>query len=138
MSGIVLNGMTWDHARGYDPLAKGGALFEAANAGVSIVWERRSLREFGEAPLEQYADSYDLIIIDHPFVGFAAAHPYLVDWAHELTAEVRRRASPPTALASHGPPTSTAAVFGPCRSTRRRRSLPIGPISCARSTRSRR
>ena len=87
MSGIVLRGMTWDHPRGYDPLAKGARLFEADHPGVAIVWEKRSLREFGEAPLEQYADAYDLIIVDHPFVGFAAAHPYLVDFGQVLTAE---------------------------------------------------
>jgi multiple sugar transport system substrate-binding protein len=87
MSAIVLKGMTWDHPRGYDPLAKGASLFEAVHPGVSITWEKRSLREFGEAPLEQYADVYDLIIVDHPFVGFAASHPYLVDFAQALTDE---------------------------------------------------
>lgn len=85
MTDIVLKGMTWDHPRGYDPLAKGARIFEAAHPGVSIQWEKRSLREFGEAPLEQYAGVYDLIIVDHPFVGFAAAHPYLVDFAAELS-----------------------------------------------------
>jgi len=29
---------------------------------------------FGEDPIEQYLDRYDLIIMDHPFVGFVAAH----------------------------------------------------------------
>ncbi|MCP8937597.1 ABC transporter substrate-binding protein [Alsobacter sp. SYSU M60028] len=87
MSGIVLRGMTWDHPRGVDPLVKGAPAFEAAHPGVSIVWEKRSLREFGEAPLEQYAEVYDLIVVDHPFVGFAAAHPYLVDWSRALTAD---------------------------------------------------
>ncbi len=85
MTGIVLKGMTWDHPRGHDPLAKGARLFEAAHPGVSILWEKRSLREFGEAPLEQYAGVYDLVIVDHPFVGFAASHPWLVDFAQTLT-----------------------------------------------------
>lgn len=80
MADIVLKGMTWDHPRGFDPLARGAALFETAHPGLRIEWKKRSLREFGEAPLEDYASLYDLIVIDHPFVGFAAAHPYLVDW----------------------------------------------------------
>ncbi|MEJ1156718.1 ABC transporter substrate-binding protein [Prosthecomicrobium sp. N25] len=80
MADIVLKGMTWDHPRGYAPLAEGAALYGRAVPGVRIEWAKRSLREFGEAPLEDYAATYDLIVIDHPFVGFAAAHPYLVDW----------------------------------------------------------
>lgn len=87
MTEIILKGMTWDHPRGFDPLAKGAALFERDRPGLSIRWDRRSLREFGEAPLEAYADTYDLIVIDHPFVGFAAANPYLVDWAPLLGAD---------------------------------------------------
>jgi multiple sugar transport system substrate-binding protein len=90
MTPIVLRGMTWDHPRGFDPLATGAALFEASNPGVKIHWDKRSLRQFGEAPLEQYAETYDLIVIDHPFVGFAAAHPYLVDWATVLSDEERQ------------------------------------------------
>ncbi|MGC2766560.1 MAG: hypothetical protein WB607_13735, partial [Candidatus Acidiferrum sp.] len=39
------------------------------------------MREFGEAPIEQYVERYDLLIVDHPFVGFAAAHGVLVDLA---------------------------------------------------------
>ena len=78
--------MTWDHPRGYDPLARGAAGFAARYPGLTIEWDKRSLREFGEAPLEDYAGIYDLIVIDHPFVGFAAAHPYLVDWSTALSA----------------------------------------------------
>ncbi len=91
MSNIVLRGMTWDHPRGFDPLARGAAAFEAANPGVTIQWDKRSLREFGEAPLERYAEIYDFIVIDHPFVGFAAAHPYLVDWTQILSADEQEK-----------------------------------------------
>lgn len=87
MTTITLRGMTWDHPRGYDPLALGVPLFQAANPDINIVWEKRSLRQFGEAPLDQYAEQYDLIIIDHPFAGFAARHPYLIDWSEHLSAE---------------------------------------------------
>jgi multiple sugar transport system substrate-binding protein len=91
VSDIVLRGMTWDHPRGFDPLARGAAAFEGANPGVVIHWEKRSLREFGEAPLERYAEMYDLIVIDHPFVGFAAAHPYLIDWAQILSTDEQQK-----------------------------------------------
>ena len=82
---ITLKGITWDHPRGYAPLIRGAAQYERAHPGVKIYWGRRTLREFGEAPLEQYLDRYDLIIMDHPFVGFAAAHDVLVDLSAYLT-----------------------------------------------------
>ena len=58
---------------------------EKNNSGLKIRWDRRSLREFGEAPIENYIDRYDLIIVDHPFVGFAAAHEVLVELAPFLS-----------------------------------------------------
>jgi multiple sugar transport system substrate-binding protein len=59
--------------------------YEAKNPEIKIQWDRRTLREFGEAPIEQYLDRYDLLIVDHPFVGFAAAHDALVDLATSLS-----------------------------------------------------
>jgi len=44
-----------------------------ANPGVRIVWETRSLQAFADEPVERLAERYDLLVIDHPFVGFAAA-----------------------------------------------------------------
>jgi multiple sugar transport system substrate-binding protein len=83
--GIILKGLTWDHPRGYAPLLAGAPEYEAQHPEVKIRWERRTLREFGEAPIEQYLDRYDLLIVDHPFVGFAAAHSALVDLAPSLS-----------------------------------------------------
>jgi multiple sugar transport system substrate-binding protein len=81
---VTLKGLTWDHARGYAPLMGGTPEYEKRNPGVKIHWDRRSLREFGEAPIERYLDRYDLLIVDHPFVGFAAAHGALVDLAPSI------------------------------------------------------
>jgi multiple sugar transport system substrate-binding protein len=86
---ITLKGLTWDHPRGYAPLIGGAREYEQHHPGVRIRWDRRTLREFGEAPIEQYIDRYDLIIVDHPFVGFAAAHRVLLDLAPFLTREER-------------------------------------------------
>jgi multiple sugar transport system substrate-binding protein len=60
-------------------LIAGAPEYEEQHPGINIYWDRRSLREFGEAPIEQYLNRYDLLIVDHPFVGFAAAHGALVD-----------------------------------------------------------
>jgi len=82
---LTLKGLTWDHPRGYAPLVAGAAEYEKQHPELAIQWDRRTLREFGEAPLEQYLDRYDLLIVDHPFVGFAAAHHGLVNLAPFLT-----------------------------------------------------
>jgi multiple sugar transport system substrate-binding protein len=89
--GITLKGLTWDHPRGYAPLLGGAPEYEKQNPGIKIHWDRRSLREFGEAPIEQYLDRYDLLIVDHPFVGFAAAHGALVDLAPSVSEAEKHR-----------------------------------------------
>jgi multiple sugar transport system substrate-binding protein len=78
---ITLRGLTWDHPRGYAPLIGGAPEYESTHPDTKIVWERRSLRDFGEAPIEKLAERYDLLIVDHPFVGFAAAHDVLINLA---------------------------------------------------------
>ncbi len=88
---INLKGLTWDHPRGYAPLLGGVPEYEDQNPEIKIHWERRTLREFGEAPIEQYLGRYDLIIVDHPFVGFAAAHEALVDLAPFISSAERTR-----------------------------------------------
>ncbi len=69
---ITLRGITWDHARGYDPLAASVQPY-AEQFGVRIAWEKRSLKDFGDLPIDQLAERYDVLIIDHPHVGLAAA-----------------------------------------------------------------
>jgi len=74
----LLHGMTWDHSRGFDPMAATAAQYALVHPGVEIVWERRSLQAFADFPLEQLAAEYDLIVIDHPHVGLAARAGCLV------------------------------------------------------------
>ena len=65
---IRLKGMTWDHPRGYDPMVACSTVW-AAETGVEITWEKRSLQDFESYPVEDLARAYDLIVIDHPHVG---------------------------------------------------------------------
>lgn len=64
----MLKGMTWDHARGLDPLVAASAGW-AELGGTPTAWEARSLQDFEHYPLEDLARRFDLIVIDHPHVG---------------------------------------------------------------------
>jgi multiple sugar transport system substrate-binding protein len=66
-----MRGMTWDHPRGFDPLAAASAIWEG-RGGETITWDRRSLQDFETYPVEDLARDYDLIVIDHPHVGQVA------------------------------------------------------------------
>ena len=66
-----LRGMTWDHPRGFAPLEAASAQY-AAERGVSITWDRRSLQAFADASIEGLAAEYDFIVLDHPHVGLIA------------------------------------------------------------------
>lgn len=46
--------------------------YEELNPEVKIVWEKRSLQAFADEPIDQLAQRYDLLVIDHPWAGFAA------------------------------------------------------------------
>jgi multiple sugar transport system substrate-binding protein len=68
----MLRGIGWDHPRCLDPLRAAAHVWHERE-GVSIEWEARSLRDFGDQPLEELTASFDLLSIDYPFVGTAAA-----------------------------------------------------------------
>ncbi len=75
-----MKGMTWDHPRGYEPLVVAAAEWERLT-GVAITWERRSLQDFETHPVEDLAQAYDLVVIDHPHVGIAAQSGALLPFA---------------------------------------------------------
>ena len=75
---LHLKGMAWDHPRGYDPMIATARAFEASSPQTRISWEKRSLQAFEHFPVEQLADEYDLIVIDHPHAGVVAGEGYLV------------------------------------------------------------
>ena len=83
---ISLKGITWDHSRGYLPLLATAQRYWEEH-GVEITWSKRSLKEFGDFPLQKLVDKYDLLIIDHPFVGYAASHPILAPLDDYLPAD---------------------------------------------------
>jgi multiple sugar transport system substrate-binding protein len=84
---VVLRGMTWDHPRGWAPLEAATVAWRDERPDVDVRWDRRSLRAFGEAPLDDVVRSYDLVVIDHPFIGSAATSGMLVPLDDELPPE---------------------------------------------------
>jgi multiple sugar transport system substrate-binding protein len=70
---VRLRGLGWDHERCTAPLRACTEAWERLRPEVELVWENRSLMAFGDEPLEEVADRYDLLVIDHPFCGTAEA-----------------------------------------------------------------
>ena len=74
---ITLKGITWDHARGYDPLIASSEVY-FKEKGIQVEWQKRSLTNFGDQSLEALSKQFDLIIMDHPHVGVAEASQCLL------------------------------------------------------------
>lgn len=79
MQDRILKGIAWDHERGFGCLHRTAELFAEAHPGLRVQWDKRSLRDFGEGPIDTLAERYDLIIVDHPFSGHARHSGSLVD-----------------------------------------------------------
>ncbi len=69
---IVLRGITWNHSRGFVSVVATAQRFSEMQPQVDIIWEKRSLQEFADAPIQGLAEQYDLLVIDHPWAGYAA------------------------------------------------------------------
>jgi multiple sugar transport system substrate-binding protein len=69
---IILKGITWNHSRGFTPMVATSQRFSELNPNVEIKWEKRSLQAFADFSVQQLAELYDLLVIDHPWAGFAA------------------------------------------------------------------
>lgn len=78
MKPIVLRGMTWGHRRAVEPLLAADRLFAEQRPDVAIAWDKRPLAGFEFTPVARLAESYDLIVFDHPFIGAVAASGSLV------------------------------------------------------------
>jgi multiple sugar transport system substrate-binding protein len=79
---IALRGMAWDHPRARDPLEAISASW-TRTSGVPVKWDARPLKDFEDQPLEELATTYDLVLIDYPFMGVAAESGLIVpvdDW----------------------------------------------------------
>lgn len=69
---IILKGITWNHSRGLLPMVATAQRFTELNSHVQITWEKRSLQAFADFSIQELAERFDLLVIDHPWAGFAA------------------------------------------------------------------
>ncbi|GAB5553587.1 MAG: ABC transporter substrate-binding protein [Saprospiraceae bacterium] len=83
---IILKGIAWDHPRGYEPLRATSEVFEKKYPKVRIEWDIRSLKEFGDMPIEDLIGRYDLLTIDHPYMGQAHENKLLLSLEDRLLA----------------------------------------------------
>ena len=84
---ITLTGITWNHTRGYLPMVATAQRFSELHPDIEIVWHKRSLQEFADYPIERLVERFDLLVIDHPFAGYAAAHNVLLPLDGHLSPE---------------------------------------------------
>ncbi len=78
MAIIRLRGMTWEHRRAVAPLLGTAQMFRARHPDIEIEWSARPLSGFEFTPVDALAKDYDLIVLDHPFMGEVAASKSLV------------------------------------------------------------
>src|SRR5690242_1692651 len=100
--GVKLSGITWNHSRGYLPMVATAQRFSETHPGVEITWEKRSLQEFADAPIQNLVDKYDLLVIDHPWAGYAASSGVLIPLEQYLPAQYLEDQAANSVGHSHG------------------------------------
>lgn len=73
----IFKGLTWDHPRGYNALAA-AAEAQKVNGSVVIDWHKQPLEGFESHPIRELAAVHDLLVLDHPHLGEAAAYDCLL------------------------------------------------------------
>ncbi len=82
----MITGIAWDHRRCWGPLEASIEPYGKLT-GEAVRWDRRSLYSFGEGELGTYAEQYDLVIYDHPFVGDICDKGWMLDLRPLLSPE---------------------------------------------------
>jgi multiple sugar transport system substrate-binding protein len=83
---IHLRGVSWDHVRGLGGVRATADAFAALHDDVRIEWAARSLLAFAGEPVDRLAERFDLIVLDHPAIGYAVERGCLVPLDEHLDA----------------------------------------------------
>jgi multiple sugar transport system substrate-binding protein len=84
--GTALRGMTWDHPRAYLALEA----FDATRTAPHVAWDRQSLADFEAHPIDELAQRYDFMIVDHPGLGAAVGAGALAAYEDVFAADELR------------------------------------------------
>jgi multiple sugar transport system substrate-binding protein len=87
--------MAWDHPRGFESVVACNDLVRE-RFGVTIDWTARSLLQFGDQHVREFAQENDLMVIDHPHVPDGVADKALLamdDWLSQDQLAVLERES---------------------------------------------
>ena len=66
-------GLTWDHPRGRFALERAAETATDAAGEPLLAWDVHPLEGFESSPIEELAERYDVIVLDHPHLGDAIA-----------------------------------------------------------------
>jgi multiple sugar transport system substrate-binding protein len=83
-----LRGTTWDHPRWFGGLDATARAFGESHEGTEVSWDRSAPRRVLEGTLEERAETYDLLVVDHTEVGAAAARGCLLPLEGVISAPV--------------------------------------------------
>lgn len=99
MVNLQLRGRTWDHPRGYDSLVACNDLVEE-RFGVGIEWSARTLLQYGDQHIREFAADNDLLVIDYPHVPDGVEDNCLLAFDDfvdgETLAQLRRESAGPS------------------------------------------
>jgi len=84
---IELEGIAWNHTRGFTSVVATAQRFEELHPDVTIRWSKRSLQAFADASLADLAARFDLIVMDHPHTALAATEGLLLPFEDWLPAD---------------------------------------------------
>ncbi|BDZ64066.1 type 2 periplasmic-binding domain-containing protein [Agromyces mangrovi Wang et al. 2018] len=70
----MYRGLTWDHPRGRHALERAAEDAFGGDDRPLISWDVHPLEGFESTPIEELAERYDVIVLDHPHLGDALAH----------------------------------------------------------------
>lgn len=84
---FLLRGTTWDHTRGLLPKVATAQRYHELHPECQIQWQTRSLQAFADYAIARLAADFDLLVIDHPSMGEAAAHGLFLPLDQYLSAD---------------------------------------------------
>jgi multiple sugar transport system substrate-binding protein len=84
-------GITWDHPRGRNALLAAAEDERRRGTDLQLTWSAHSLEHFESHPIDDLAQDYDLIVLDHPHLGEALQHDALMPMEEVVGAERIKR-----------------------------------------------